>query len=205
MGRLQERKQERRQKRKGLSLKKHLISAQLLKRYQFVLIHIVNFLADCNLFVRAIEELDEAISSWLEYIFFEGEAKGLASDGLASIQYYLPQAAGHLRMSWKMVKAWQRIEPPTRVIPMSPLLARGFAGACVLAGKISEAAAILMAFDGLLRPGEIYLVQVRDLTFYPSGTVLTLRDTKTGKRKGAGEMVVINSILANRWLRTAPS
>ena len=86
---------------------------------------------------------------------------------------------------------------------MSPFLTRAFAGACVLAGKVAEAAAILMAFDGLLRPGEMYLVEMRDLTFYPTKAVLTLRDTKTGKRKGTGEMAVINSLLANKWLRLA--
>lgn len=203
MGRSTERRQERRTKRKGLSLRKSLISAQLLKRYQFVLVHIVNYLADCNLRVQCLEDLDEAISSWVEYIFFEGEAKGLASDGLASLQYHLPQSAGHLRMSWKLVRTWQKIEPPTRVIPISPMLARAFAGACVLVGKIAEAAAILMAFDGLLRPGEMYMILAKDITFYRSKAVLTLRDTKTGKRKGAGEMVVINSSLANHWLRMA--
>lgn len=203
MGRSQERRQERQAKRKGLNLRKNLISAPLLKRYQFVLIHIANYLADCNLRVECIEDLDEAISSWVEYIFFEGEAKGLASDGLASLQYHLPQSAGHLRMSWKLVRTWQKVEPPTRVIPLSPMLARAFAGACVLSGKIAEAAAILMAFDAMLRPGELYVVAVKDLTFYATKAVLTLRDTKTGKRKGAGEMVVINSALANRWLRIA--
>lgn len=203
MGRPQENKAERRHKRKGIDLKQQLISGALLKRYQFVLVHIVNFLTECDLRVQCIDDLDEAISSWVEFIFSEGEAKGLASDGLASLQYHLPQAAGHLRMSWKLVKAWQKVEPPTRVIPLSPFLTRAFAGACVLAGKVAEAAAILMAFDGLLRPGEMYLVEARDLTFYPTKAVLTLRDTKTGKRKGAGEMVIINSRLANTWLRQA--
>jgi hypothetical protein len=60
-----------------------------------------------------------------------------------------------------------------------------------------------MAFDRLLRPGELYLVEARDINFYPNKAVVTLRDTKTGKRKGAGEMVVLNSLLANFWLRKA--
>ena len=60
-----------------------------------------------------------------------------------------------------------------------------------------------MAFDGLLRPGELYLVEARDINFYPNKAVVTLRDTKTGKRKGAGEMVVLNSLHAKFWLRKA--
>ena len=121
--------------------------------------------------------------SWLEYIFYEGEAKGLASDALASLQYHLPQAAGHLRMSWKLVKAWQKLEPPVRVIPLSPLLPRAFAGACVTMGRIAEAAVVLAALDGLLRPGDMYLVEARGVTFYPGKAVWALRDTKTANEK----------------------
>ena len=200
---MEARKQERKQKRRHLHLKRALISSSLRKRYQFALGHVVTFLADCNIFVGHIDELDDAVCSWLEYIFYEGEAKGLASDALGSLQYHLPQAAGHLRMSWKLVKAWLKLEPPVRVIPLSPLLARAFAGACVIMGRIAEAAVVLAAFDGLLRPGDMYLVEARDVTFYPGKAVWALRDTKTGKRKWAGEIVIINSTLANYWLRKA--
>jgi hypothetical protein len=203
MVRTQETRAQRRVKRRGLNLRESLVTPQLLKRYQFALIQVTQFFEDCGLSIAAIEELDEAVASWVEHIFFEGESKSLASDGLASIQYHLPQAMGNLRMSWKLAKAWQKIEPPNRVVPFSPLLTRAFAGACVLAGKLAEAACILTAFDALLRPGEIYVLQVRDVTFYANNAVLTLRDTKTGKRKGSGEMVVVESRLALKFLRRA--
>ena len=83
-----------------------------------------------------------------------------------------------------------------------PLLVRAFAGACVLAGKL-KAAYLLTAFDALLRPGEIYLLQVQDITFYGDQAVITLRDTKTGKRRSSGEMVVVESGLAIHYLRLA--
>ena len=60
MGR-QDRKEERKHKRKGISLKKSLISKQLLKRYQMVLVQIVEFLTNCHLQIQAIEDLDEAM------------------------------------------------------------------------------------------------------------------------------------------------
>lgn len=180
-----------------------MISKPLLARYESVLIVIVNFFAECGLRIEALDDLDTAVSAWVEYIFSEGEAKGLASDGLASLQYHLPSCAGHLRMSWKLVKAWQKVEPPARVVPISPLLARAFAGACVLADRIHEAAGILVAFDALLRPGELYLIRKSDISFYAQKSVITLRDSKTGKRRNTGEMVIVNSALANEWLRTA--
>lgn len=141
--------------------------------------------------------------TWIEHIFFDGESKSLASDALASVQYHLPQAIGHLRMSWKLAKAWRKIEPPSRVVPISPLLTRAFAGACVLAGKIPAAACLLTAFDALLRPGEMYLLRVGDITFYSCQAVITLRDTKTGRRHTSGEMVVVESRLAVHYLKLA--
>jgi hypothetical protein len=106
MGGQVERKAERKAKRSKIKLRNSLISPQLLKQYQAALIQVVNFLTECNLLVSNIEELDDAVCAWLEHIFYEGEAKGLASDSLASIQYHLPRAAGHLRMSWKLVRAF---------------------------------------------------------------------------------------------------
>lgn len=203
MVRNQNAKAERQIKRRGLDLKASLVTPQLLKRYQAALVRVTTFLQDCNLRVQHIDDLDEAVSSWIEHIFFDGESKSLASDGLASIQYHLPQAIGHLRLSWKLAKAWQKIEPPSRVVPLSPLLTRAFAGACLLTGRVAEAACVLTAFDALLRPGELYLLQVRDIMFFSNQAVITLRDTKTGKRRSSGEMVVVESSLATYYLQLA--
>lgn len=156
-----------------------------------------------NIEVATLSDADSAVSCWLEHIFSEGEPKSLASDGLASLQFYLPELCGRLRSSWKMVKTWNRLEPPTRVIPLSPLLCLAFAGACVHTNRVAEAAALLVAFDALLRPGEIFALRCRDVTFIKNTAVVHSRDTKTGKRKGAAEMVLVESKVAVKWLRSA--
>lgn len=203
MGRQKTQKAERKKQRKGIKLRQSLVSSPLKIRYEQALIRITQFWADANLSVSQVEDIDEAAAMWVENLFFEGEAKGLASDGLASLQHYLPQCCGQLRLSWKLVRAWQKIEPPTRVVPLSPLLTKAFAGACVLTGRIPQAAVILLAFDALLRPGELYLLRRRDITFFHHHAVVTLRDSKSGKRKGITEMVVVNSLVAVFWLRKA--
>ena len=203
MGKHEEKRQARKEARKGVNLKSKLVSTQLLGRYELALTLLTTFFADCGLAVRTLDDLDEAVSAYLEHIFFEGEPKGLASDTLASVQFHMPKAAGHLRMSWKLLKAWQKVEPPARVVPISPLLVRAFAGACVVSNRLAEAAALLVAFDALLRPGELYLLKVEDITFYQTKAVITLRDSKTGKRRNTGEMVVVNSVFANHYLRLA--
>ena len=47
------------------------------------------------------------------------------------------------------------------------------------------------------------MLQVQDITFYSDQAVITLRDTKTGKRRASGEMVVVESRLATHYLKKA--
>ena len=113
--------------------------------------------------MTAWHDLDEAVSAWLEFAYSEGENKSLASDALAGVQYYLPPAVGRLKHSWKLAKIWHRVEPPLRVLPLSPILVFGFAGAAVSMGFIHEAAGIMIAFDAMLRSGELYALKVGDV------------------------------------------
>ena len=98
------------------------------------------------------------------------------------------------------------MEPPLRVLPISPLMVLAISGACVRLGRIAEAAAFLVAFDALLRPGELYALTAGDVTWARGRAVLSLRNTKSGQRKGATEMVstiVCQSHVTNIWLWAA--
>lgn len=193
----------RRYRRRGRTLKDSMISNELKERYQTALVQITEFWMDHNVDVHSLDVLDESVSTYLEHIFAEGLPKSLASDTLASIQHHLPTSCGKLRFSWKMAKTWQKLEPPTRLVPLSPLVVQAFAGGLWQSGYSREAAALLVAFDAMLRPGELYQLRCKDITFYDQAAVITLRDTKTGQRKGSDEMVVIESQLACNILRRA--
>ena len=144
-----------------------------------------------------------AASQYLEYLFSEGYPKGYGSDGLAALQHFVPEVAGKLRHSWRLLKSWQKLEPPVRVLPISPLMVLAISGACARLGRICCAAAFLLAFDTLLRPGELYGLRKRDITWAGGRAVLAIWHSKTGQRKGAQEMVVCHSHIANRWLSVA--
>ena len=73
-------------------------------------------------------------------------------------------------------------------------------GACARLGGISCAAAFMLGFDTLLRPGELYKVPKRDITWAGGRAVLTLKHTKTGQRKAAQEMAICHSQIANLWV-----
>lgn len=149
--------------------------------------------------------MDVAVSQWLEHLFTEGFPKGYGSDGLAALQHFLPEVAGKLRHSWKLLKSWQKMEPPVRVLPISPLRVMAMGGACVKMGLPSCAAAFLLCFDVMLRPGELYRLRKKDITWAGGKAVVSLKDTKSGLRKGAEEMVICSSHVANSWLALALS
>lgn len=104
MGKQAAKKQARKEARKDLSLKTALLTSPLLKRYEFaVALQITTFFAECGLRIGSIDQPSRYISI-LQRPRFEGESKSLACDGLASLQYRLPQAVGHFCFCWKLVK-----------------------------------------------------------------------------------------------------
>ena len=82
-------------------------------------------------------------------------------------------------------------------------MVRGFAGAAAHMGFVAEAAAFLVGFDCMLRSGELYNLKIEDITFLRNKAVLCLGQSKSGKRTGANEMVVVESSLAITWLKKA--
>ncbi|CAE7765025.1 unnamed protein product [Symbiodinium sp. CCMP2592] len=189
--------------RPRLTLRDQMVTAAMQLRYARAVLNFLTFLADSDLASHKISHLCDAASEWVEFLYADGERKGLASDGLAGLHFYLPQCHGRLKLAWKLVKVWQRIEPPMHVLPLSPLVVLGMAGLAAGVGLSEVAAGLLVCFDGLLRSGEFYQLRVSDATFYSDRAALRLGLTKGGKRTGQEEMVIINSCLAVRWLRKA--
>lgn len=184
-------------------MKSKMVSKGMMERYHKTVMRFLDFVDEFKYTVPTWEDLDSVVSEWLEHMFHEGEHKTLANDGLAGLQFYVPQAIGRLKHSWKLARVWQRLEPPQRVLPISPSVILGFAGACAHLNLWEEAAALLAGFDTMLRSGELYRLRVKDSTFYSGRAVLALGFTKTGKRNNAAEMVVVESQLAVKALRRA--
>ncbi|CAE7825917.1 unnamed protein product [Symbiodinium sp. CCMP2592] len=180
-----------------------IISKGMRARYSRAVLAFLTYVADVGLQAERISQLCEAAASWVEFLYADGERKGLASDGLAGLQYFLPQCQSRLKLAWKYVKVWQRLEPPERVLPLSPLLVLGMAGLAAALHQPEIVAGLLVCFDGILRSGELYQLRVGDVTFYATRAALRLGLTKGGKRTGQEEMIVINSRIAVRWLRRA--
>lgn len=187
--------------RRGQTLTDNLVTSALHQRYMTAAARVLQFWEETHGASSSWDDFDVATSAWLEHIFADGLPKGYGSDALAALQHFIPEISGKLRNSWRLLKAWTRIEPPLRVLPVDPLMIGAMAGLCVQAGWPRPAALLLVGFDAFLRPGELYKLTPQDITWASSKACLSLRDTKSGIRKGAEEMVFIQSRLATQFLR----
>ena len=127
---------------------------------------------------------DEMVGEYVEYLWENGEAKSEASYTLAAIQYFRPQAKNHLPWSWKLAKAWNRIELPTRATPLSPEMVLSFAGQCFRWKQNNMGWLLILGFSMFLRTGEILNLRRKDVIL-PKGQaspILLLEDTKTTKK-----------------------
>ena len=153
------RRQERKKKRKGVSLTDNLVTPGLSARYHKAAVRILSFWRESQAQPRTWDDMDVATGQWLEHTFAEG-----ASDGLAALQHFLPKVA----------------EPPIRVLPISPLMMLAISGACVRLGYVDAAASFLLCFDTFLRPGEL---RKKHFTWAGGSAVLS---EKTERRRNDG-------------------
>ena len=182
-----------------------MVSPQIQNRYAKAVWHLLLFLQDLRQSSLSWENFDESVCAWVEFAYAEGEHKSLVNFALAGLQFFLPACVGKLKQAWKLVRVWHRLEPPLRVLPISPLLIGAFAGAAIRMGLVAEGAAFLVGFDCMLRSGELYHLRRKDITFLRDKAVLCLGKSKSGKRTGEKEMVVVESNTAVRWLKIACS
>ena len=94
-----------------------------------------------------------------------------------------------------MLKAWKEHEIPARAPPLLRIMVRAMAQICMRKGNLRLAAGLLLAFEVLLRTGELLRLVAKNFTFHRNGksAVIDLGLTKSGKRSGAPEQVVVNA------------
>ena len=117
---VEQRRQERKKQRANQRLQEKVLTPALHQRYQQAALRVLCFWRYLRALPQTWDDFDVAVPQWLEHIFAEGYPKGYGSDGLAALQHHVPEVAGKLRHSWRHLKSWQKMEPPVRVLPISP-------------------------------------------------------------------------------------
>jgi hypothetical protein len=63
------------------------------------------------------EQFDLILAEYLEFLWANGEGRGLASDTVASLQDFDPRLKGQLNLTWRLLKTWVINEIPNRAPP----------------------------------------------------------------------------------------
>jgi len=174
------------------------------KRYESALIRYFVF-DESMQFSAPIDdvELDGNVAKYVEQLWQEGDPRYWAEDTLSGFTKLVPSLRGGFRLSWSLVTAWQRNEPPQRCAPLSVDILLAMIGLAVQRGWLGMCALLAVGFHCVLRTAEMYRMRVADFEFNVDGTsgVLTLPESKSGTRYNKVESVTITDPVVIRLIR----
>lgn len=147
-------------------------------------------------------ELDVLVQRYIEHLWSEGHGRAQASDTVAALQDAQPQVKGHLRGTWRLLKAWSMNEVPNRAPPLPEEALHMMVGYSFFKEQYKFGMSLLVGFYGTLRTGEILSLCSSDVSVHTLAgpAVISLALTKAGKRQGASESVTMNVEEPLRWL-----
>ena len=134
---------------------------------------------------------DTIISEYLEMLWDTGEPKTAATYTLASVHFYLPQLKKQLNLSWKLKSIWERLELPCQAVPFTQDMLFGVMGWFYNNKQYEVACGCALAFNGLLRTGELLGLHVGDCHHTTEGWIITIRASKGGQRRLIQDETVI--------------
>ncbi len=142
-------------------------------------------------------EYDIIVSEYLENLWDSGDPKSIATYTLASLHYFIPQLRRALPRSWKLKATWDKLELPCQAIPLDVDMLFSFVGFFFIQAKDDAMGlASIVAFNALLRTGELLSLLVSNCHRTSTGFVLVLTQTKGGQRKLLqDESVVVDDAL----------
>ena len=191
------------QHRLGVRLRDLAVQQKTLARYTRA---VQGFMWYCLVFfgqlADSFEVLDHQASCYIEYLWECGEGKSAGSEVLAGIQHFLVRKRV-LPSSWTLMSIWNVWEMPLRTPPLPVGVLLALVGQALSDGFGSLAAALMVAWRGFLRTGE--LLSMRFCHFHVAGSkiVLALPLTKIGQRRGQQEVIAFDCTICARLLQNA--
>ena len=157
------------------------------------------------------DKVDPLICDYIEHLWSSGQGRGLANDTLAGLQDADPKLKHQLPGAWRLLKTWHVNEVPNRAPPLPVVVLHAMCGWAWFHGHHGFAVSLLMGFYGMLRTGEILGIRRQDLKadVNHAKILLSLGLTKSGKRMGAAESVVLGYdkvvVPLLQWMKLAGS
>ena len=125
-------------------------------RYEKALEQFWAFLRRENLpFPKGPFELDRVLCIYVEHLWSEGFGRALAADTVAGIQDAQPNVRKQLPATWRLLKAWNVNEIPSRAPPLPEEALQAMIGYAIFHHQYQFAISLLVGFYGVLRTGEL--------------------------------------------------
>ncbi|CAK0868905.1 unnamed protein product, partial [Prorocentrum cordatum] len=145
-----------------------------------------------------------AVSSLLEHHgAVEAGVKALGKESEDADALIAGYSASRLHLSWAPLKTRRKREPAARALPFTPETAGAMAEFTVEAGCIDTAHFFAVAFAGLLRGGEAFILQGDGAALRGPYAVLRIAWFETTAGRDAAEAFVIRSAIKMLLLREA--
>lgn len=167
--------------RKNVILLDAGVTKQTQDRYAFGLSKLLPCLTDMD----HLLDLDEKVTSWIQSRWEKGDSIHVVSDALCGLHYFEPWTRKGIPTAWKVFSTWRKLESPSRAPPLTAEIIYAMSNYAVFHNDVAMASMLVLGFFGLLRTGEL-------LALRPCGkgrVILSLFDTKTGKKDNVTEMV----------------
>lgn len=178
-------RQQRQQQRKSIVLKDAGITPKTQERYLAGLAQLLPILVHIN----NLLQLDEAICQWIQTQWENGESIHIVSDALCGLHFFEPWTKRGIPTAWRIFSTWRKLESPSRAPPLTSLIVYALSNYAVSQNDLHIAAMLLIGFFGLLRTGEMLKLCPADILLGKGRVILSLHDTKSGRRDNVSEMV----------------
>ena len=140
-----------------------------------------------------VEQLDECLADYFHVMYEEREGKGKqkARDTLYGIEMYLPRVKGQLLIAGRVVNRWNKLHVAESYPPLTWDLAALVGVHMATTGHFRFGVGAVLAFDCLLRCGELCNLRREDVAFPKDRrmgveykiTTLSIRVAKTGRNQ----------------------
>jgi integrase len=175
------------------------------KRYAKAIKEFIAYTDKYHIKLDSLTSIDYAAAAFTVDLYFGSpdHARRQTADNLAcGLKLHLPEAKNGLPFLAKCLKGWKRLKPSTSWLPLPYELAALVAASLVRAGKHDYATAVMTAFSGLLRGGELLDLRGADVALPGDARLkslraaggLHIRQAKTGKDQFA--------LLRHDWVAT---
>jgi integrase len=137
------------------------------------------------------EEMDQLLVEYFHELFDSGRGHSVAATTLHALVWLHPELKYQLPRAAQAVRGWNKMCPGHSYPPLTWELAIAIGVQLTRAGRHRHGIGVVLAFDCLLRVGELVALRREDvvdtgdsrLGFEHRGMILRLRRTKTGNNK----------------------